>query len=88
MKLSIIMPAYNERRTIEQIVARVLAVELPAGMTRELIIVDDASKDGTADILAGTPPEYGCDPLQEHVPGAEGSKSSAWSWLPVQASSA
>ncbi len=47
------MPAYNERRTIEQIVARVLAVELPAGMTRELIIVDDASKDGTADILAG-----------------------------------
>jgi glycosyltransferase involved in cell wall biosynthesis len=53
LKLSIIMPAYNERRTIEQIVARVLAVELPAGMTRELIIVDDASKDGTADILAG-----------------------------------
>jgi glycosyltransferase involved in cell wall biosynthesis len=53
VKLSIIMPAYNERRTIEQIVARVLAVELPADMTRELIIVDDASKDGTADILAG-----------------------------------
>ncbi len=44
------MPAYNERRTIEEIVKRVLAVDLP-GMTKELIIVDDASSDGTADIL-------------------------------------
>jgi len=50
VKLSIIMPAYNERRTIEEIVRRVLAVDLP-GMTKELIIVDDASSDGTADIL-------------------------------------
>jgi glycosyltransferase involved in cell wall biosynthesis len=50
MKLSIIMPAYNERRTIEEIVRRVLAVEIP-GLTKELIIVDDASSDGTRDIL-------------------------------------
>lgn len=45
------MPAYNERRTIEEIVRRVLAVEIP-GLTKELIIVDDASSDGTRDILA------------------------------------
>lgn len=51
MKLSVIMPAYNERRTIEEIVRRVLAVEIP-GLTKELIIVDDASSDGTRDILA------------------------------------
>lgn len=50
MKLSIIMPAYNERRTIQEIVARVLAVDLP-GITKELIIVDDASTDGTRDIV-------------------------------------
>jgi len=50
VKLSVIMPAYNERRTIEEIVKRVLAVDLP-GMTKELVIVDDASSDGTADIL-------------------------------------
>lgn len=50
MKLSIVMPAYNEKRTIEEIVSRVLAVDLP-GLTREIIIVDDASSDGTADIL-------------------------------------
>jgi glycosyltransferase involved in cell wall biosynthesis len=51
MKLSIVMPAYNERRTIEEIVRRVLAIELP-GLTRELIIVDDASTDGTDALLA------------------------------------
>jgi glycosyltransferase involved in cell wall biosynthesis len=50
VKLSIVMPAYNEKRTIEEIVSRVLAVDLP-GITREIIIVDDASSDGTADIL-------------------------------------
>ena len=51
VKLSIIMPAFNERRTIRDIVDRVLAVDLP-GIEKELIIVDDASSDGTRDILA------------------------------------
>jgi glycosyltransferase involved in cell wall biosynthesis len=51
MKLSIIMPAYNERDTIRQIVSAVLAVHLE-GIEKELVIVDDGSKDGTRDILA------------------------------------
>ena len=51
MKLSIIMPAYNEERTIEKIISRVLAVDLP-GIEKELVIVDDASKDRTPAILA------------------------------------
>jgi glycosyltransferase involved in cell wall biosynthesis len=51
VKLSIIMPAYNEERTIEKIVSRVLAVDLP-GIEKELVIVDDASKDRTPAILA------------------------------------
>lgn len=51
MKLSVIMPAYNERRTIREIVAAVLAVEIP-GVEKELVIVDDGSTDGTRDILA------------------------------------
>ncbi len=50
MKLSIIMPAYNERHTIREIVARVFAAPL-AGIERELVIVDDGSTDGTRDIL-------------------------------------
>jgi glycosyltransferase involved in cell wall biosynthesis len=50
VKLSVVMPCYNERGTIREIVSRVLAVELP--IEKELIIVDDGSTDGTRDILA------------------------------------
>jgi glycosyltransferase involved in cell wall biosynthesis len=46
------MPCYNERATIREIVARVLAVELPHNIEKELIIVDDGSNDGTREILA------------------------------------
>ena len=45
--LSVVMPAYNERDTIEEIIRRVLAVPVRI----ELIVVDDASTDGTRDIL-------------------------------------
>jgi len=44
------MPAYNEQATIRTIVARVLAVDL-GPVEKELVIVDDGSKDGTRDIL-------------------------------------
>ena len=50
MKLSVIMPAYNERATIREIVSRVLSVDLGT-VGKELIIVDDGSTDGTRDIL-------------------------------------
>jgi len=50
MTLSIIMPAYNERRTIRDIVKAVQAVHLP-GVEMEILIVDDGSTDGTRDIL-------------------------------------
>ncbi|MFN7989513.1 MAG: bifunctional glycosyltransferase/class I SAM-dependent methyltransferase [Thermoanaerobaculia bacterium] len=50
MKLSIIMPAYNERKTLREIVGRVLAVDL-GPIEKELVIVDDGSTDGTRDIL-------------------------------------
>ena len=46
--LSVVMPVYNERETIEGMIARVLAVP---GLRIELIVVDDGSKDGTSDIL-------------------------------------
>jgi glycosyltransferase involved in cell wall biosynthesis len=50
MKLSILMPAFNERTTIRQIVSRVLAADV-GSLEKELIIVDDGSTDGTRDIL-------------------------------------
>lgn len=49
MKLSILIPAYNERNTIAQIVSAVAAV-LP-DVTKEIIIVDDCSTDGTGEFL-------------------------------------
>jgi glycosyltransferase involved in cell wall biosynthesis len=45
--LSVVMPCYNERTTIEEIIRRVLAVPVRV----ELIVVDDGSKDGTREIL-------------------------------------
>jgi glycosyltransferase involved in cell wall biosynthesis len=49
-KLSIVMPCYNEKRTIEKIIDEVMAVDL--GTTKkEIVIVDDGSTDGTRDIL-------------------------------------
>jgi glycosyltransferase involved in cell wall biosynthesis len=50
MKLSIVMPAYNERRTIRQMVSQVLAVDI-SPLEKELLIIDDGSTDGTRDIL-------------------------------------
>jgi len=49
MKLSIIIPAYNEKKTIEEIIRRVQAVEV--GLEKEIIVVDDFSQDGTRQIL-------------------------------------
>ncbi len=49
-KLSIVMPCYNEKATIKKILTEIEAVNL--GTTRkEIIVVDDGSKDGTRDIL-------------------------------------
>ncbi len=51
MKVSIIIPVYNEKTTILEILKRVQAVKL--GLDREIVVVDDFSRDGTRDILAG-----------------------------------
>jgi dolichol-phosphate mannosyltransferase len=47
--LSIIIPAYNEKATIQQLLTKVLAVPIPG---REVIVVDDFSTDGTREILS------------------------------------
>lgn len=48
MKLSIVIPVYNEKNTIREILSKVKAVN---GIDKEIVIVDDFSKDGTRDIL-------------------------------------
>lgn len=50
MKLSIVIPVYNEKNTIAKILQTVAEVVLP-GMEKEIIVVDDGSTDGTRDVL-------------------------------------
>jgi glycosyltransferase involved in cell wall biosynthesis len=50
-KLSIVIPAYNEGRTIHRILDRIAEVELPGGLGKELIVVNDCSKDNTQAVL-------------------------------------
>ena len=49
MKLSIVIPVYNEAATISKIVDLVRSVEI--GMEKEILLVDDCSRDGTRDVL-------------------------------------
>ena len=53
--LSVVMPVFNERNTIEEIIGRVLAVR----MRIQLIVVDDKSTDGTIEILERLQPQHG-----------------------------
>ena len=51
LRLSILIPVYNERTMVERSLAQVLNAPLPENLERELIIVDDCSTDGTSEIL-------------------------------------
>lgn len=49
MKLSIVIPVYNEAATLEELVNHVHAVEIP--LEKEIVLVDDCSQDGTRDVM-------------------------------------
>ena len=51
MKVSIIIPVYNEFRTFEQVLERVQRAALPEGCEKEIVVVDDGSTDGTSQIF-------------------------------------
>jgi len=51
MRLSVVIPAYNEKNTILELLRRVEAV--PLSLEKEIIVVDDCSTDGTQEVLAG-----------------------------------
>jgi glycosyltransferase involved in cell wall biosynthesis len=67
--LSVVMPVFNERDTIEEIIHRVLAV----AMRIELIVVDDMSTDGTAEILERLQKERGFTLLRQPRNSGKGS---------------
>jgi len=47
--VSLVIPVYNEKSTLEELLRRVVAVDMP----KELVLVDDASTDGSREVLAG-----------------------------------
>ncbi len=55
MKISIIVPVYNEFRTLGDVLDRVRRAPLPPGCEKEIIVVDDGSTDGTAGFLQNQP---------------------------------
>jgi len=57
VKLSIVIPVFNEAATLREIVRRVIQVEV--GGDKELILVDDGSTDGTRDLYPEIQKEYG-----------------------------
>jgi glycosyltransferase involved in cell wall biosynthesis len=63
VKLSVLIPVYNEERTLEEVVRRVRSIELP----KEIILVDDGSKDRSREILTQLQgeTERAPDPLNE-----------------------
>lgn len=55
MKLSIVIPVYNEKSTVLEVLKRVDVVSLD--LDKEIILVDDGSTDGTGEILKSFPPD-------------------------------
>ena len=51
MRLSILVPVYNERAVVRSCLTKVLESPLPEGLEREIILVDDCSTDGSGEIL-------------------------------------
>jgi glycosyltransferase involved in cell wall biosynthesis len=66
--LSVVMPVFNERNTIEEIIERVLAIR----MRIELIVVDDMSTDGTIEILERLQKAHGFLLLRQPRNGGKG----------------
>ena len=67
--LSVVMPAYNERDTIEEIIDRVMRVP----MRVELIVVDDCSKDGTRELLSELQKKHSFTLILKEKNGGKGS---------------
>lgn len=57
MKVSIVIPVYNEEKTLERIIKKVHGVEL-FGLEKEIVVVNDCSKDKTKDVLERIKDEY------------------------------
>jgi len=73
MKLSVVIPVYNEHATVQQLVDLVVKAPLPSGMARQVICINDCSKDQTAARLDELPALHpGVEFVIHHKPVNEG----------------
>ena len=56
--LSIVVPAYNEDRYLESVISKVVAQPLPGGLERELILVNDGSRDASWNVMQSLPDKF------------------------------
>jgi glycosyltransferase involved in cell wall biosynthesis len=69
MKVSIVIPVYNEEATVQHLIGLVVAAPMPEGCTREIICINDCSKDNTAGKLDELPTLFpGTDFQIRHKP--------------------
>lgn len=72
-RVSIVIPVYNEERTVQRLVELVVNAYLPEGLEREIICVNDASRDGTAAKLDELPTLFpDCKFIIRHQPENQG----------------
>ncbi|HAZ07470.1 MAG TPA: glycosyltransferase family 2 protein [Elusimicrobia bacterium] len=72
MKLSIILPVYNEQKTFPVLIERVLGVQLPRGMEKEIVIVEGRSTDGTSEEVRRHEGRPGVKIVWEDAPRGKG----------------
>ena len=72
MKLSIILPVYNEKATFPILIEKVLAVALPRGLEKELVIVEGGSTDGTREDVRRYEGRPGIKIVWEDAPRGKG----------------
>lgn len=56
--LSIVVPVYNEDRYLEAVISKVIGQQLPGGLERELILVNDGSRDASWNVMQSLPDKF------------------------------
>ncbi|MEE8169427.1 MAG: glycosyltransferase family 2 protein [Phycisphaerae bacterium] len=74
-KLTIVIPVYNERSTLAEIIRRVIAVDVP--FEKQIILVDDGSTDGTRELYDGIRSEHASTAIEVHLHDANQGKGAA-----------
>ncbi len=72
MKLSIVIPVYNESATFPVLIERVLTVALPEGLDKEIVIVEGGSTDGTRELALSLKGRPGVTVILEDAPRGKG----------------